>query len=380
MVPLSVPRRSTGRRLHPASRKSPRSNGKKKIFILLLSFGVALPLAALLQKSVKGSAADHDPWEAESARKKVPAILPLQREGYLRAVEASLKERRAEDDMTEGQRGVGRNLPVRLSYTSFNAYTRCPYLHALQYSFGFRNLPAYEPVEMDHLEIGSRLHSILEEYFREGCTSPEDDIPRIFEEEMRLWSEGMRRGENGTAVDMPSSASRPEAFLIGYLRKKYLRRLVETVKRMDEISVPVPDGLEKSFSASFPDSGFMLDGRVDRIAEARDGSGLVLYDYKKGRKFRPDALKEKSWQFHVYRLLIGSDGRFSHPVSGAFFISLLDGCFSEASASPPAEELEASLGGAAAGIAGGDWHAESSDDNCKGCSCRGICRRRFSVR
>ncbi len=340
--------------------------------------GAALPLAALLQKSVKGSAADHDPWEAESARKKVPAILPLQREGYLRAVEASLKERRAEDDMTEGQRGVGRNLPVRLSYTSFNAYTRCPYLHALQYSFGFRNLPAYEPVEMDHLEIGSRLHSILEEYFREGCTSPEDDIPRIFEEEMRLWSEGMRRGENGTAVDMPSSASRPEAFLIGYLRKKYLRRLVETVKRMDEISVPVPDGLEKSFSASFPDSGFMLDGRVDRIAEARDGSGLVLYDYKKGRKFRPDALKEKSWQFHIYRLLLDSAGE--EHVGDAYFVSLLDGAFTHSSPAPDMEEMKERLSSASHSIAEGDWHASSSEENCSGCAFKGICRRRFSVR
>ncbi len=343
--------------------------------------GFSLPLTSMLTTAVKGQVPAGDPVALERTGNS-SAILPLQRCGYEHALSGALRIRKRDDDMTFSLRGPGKELPVTLSYTSYNAYARCPYLYALQYEFGLRNLPAFEPQDMDHLEIGSRLHSILERYYREGCSSPSRDVPRLFEEEMALWSDGRRFGDDGLVADMPGSASRPTAFLISYLRRRYLGRLEAVVREMDSVSVPLPGGLgiEEPLCCSFPEKGFSLEGRADRIALSKDGASYIVYDYKKGRRFQSALRAEKSWQFHVYRLLIGSDGRFSHPVSGAFFISLLDGCFSEASASPPAEELEASLGGAAAGIAGGDWHAESSDDNCKGCSCRGICRRRFSVR
>ena len=340
--------------------------------------GAALPLASLLPSSRMASCGD-DPWIAETGRQTVSRILPLQLLSYERASAAAFRERKKADDMTAGRKGAERALPVHLSYTSFNAYARCPYLYALQYAFGFREMPQYEPAAMDHLEIGSRLHSILERYYRTGCASPCDDVPRLFEEEMDFWRSG-RRFDGGGISDMPSSASRPTEFLIAYLRKRYLGRLVDAVRRMDEISRPLPDGIERGFSIGFPDSGFTLEGRVDRIAEARDGSSLILFDYKKGRRFPKDEVGERSFQFHIYRLLIDAGYGGGKSAEEAYFISLLDGVFTSAAEAPSTEVLQMMLSDTARSIASGDWHALPSDQNCQRCAMRGICRRRFSIR
>ena len=341
--------------------------------------GFALPLTFMLSSAEKaGPSASDDPLRGECSSYR-GRLLPVQRRGYRRAELASLRKRREQDDMTMEHRGRTRPLPVPLSYTSFNAYARCPYMHAMQYAFSLRNLPSYEPVDLDHLEIGSRLHSILERCFRIGA-APED-IPGLFDEEMQLWSDGRRFSRDGSIEDMPSSATRPTVFLISYLRARYLPRLKSVVERMFAQSVPLEGGrgLECALSMEFADEGFSLDGRVDRIAASPDGSSLLIYDYKKGRRMGRDKT-EKSYQFHIYRLLIEASREFDLPVSKAFFVSLLDGVFSESSEAPDRKDLIEALSAAAHGIADGDWHANPSSENCSGCAYRGICRRRFSVR
>ena len=281
----------------------------------------------------------------------------------------SLRRRPHKDDMTYEKHGSVREHPVVLSFTSYNAYARCPYMYALQYAFGLRNLPSFEPMDMDHLEIGSRLHSILERYYRHGCSSPDEDIMRLFDEEMTAWSNGKRFNPDDSLSDMPPSASRPTPFLISYLRSRYLLRLMEAVKEMDRISKPLPDGqgLEMPLQHTFSEEGFRLDGRADRIALSPDGSSFIIYDYKKGRQFRKDDRPEKSMQFHIYRLLLGCDEDLSLPVSEAFFVTLLDGKITPSSAPPGMDELKEALGETARGIAGGDWHAAPSNENCSAC-------------
>lgn len=342
--------------------------------------GFALPLPSMLPHSLKGSVPLLDPVRAEDGRKRLGTILPSQKEGLDHALLSSLRKPSSDEDMTRRHPGLAVPLPVTLSYTSFNAYRKCPYLYALQYVFSLRDLPAYETADMDHLEIGSRLHSILERYYRKGFSSPDEDVPLLFDEEMAAWSDGHFFQMDGSLGNMPASASRPTAFLIRYLRSRYLHRLIEAVKSMEAISRPLPDGggIEESLAVDFPESGFSLIGRADRIASALDGSSLILYDYKKGRKFSKDSKAEKSYQFHIYRKMIEASGRGT--VSASYFISLLDGGFDPGTPPPSDEELSAALEGTAASIAAGDWHAESSDDNCRGCAYRGVCRRRFSVR
>ena len=340
--------------------------------------GFSLPMTFMLQEAESRKPDQDDPILMEETGGIPRSIMPLQKLASDNAKHSSLKRRSKEDDMTYIMKGRKSSLPVTLSYSSYNVYVRCPYQYALQYFFSLRNLPSYEPVDMDHLEIGSRLHSILERYYREDCRSPENDIPRLFDEEMSLWSSG----KSTDGKDMPLSASRPTAFLVSYLKARYLGTLENAVRRMDQISVPLPDkrGLEEKIVRSFPDDGFTLDGRVDRIALSSDGSSYVVYDYKKGRAFKNDLKREKSVQFHIYRMLIDEDESFSLPVSDSYFISLLDGKFSQSSPAPEKDVLRENLRKAACGISEGDWHAIANDINCRGCIYKGICRRRFSVR
>ncbi len=337
--------------------------------------GFSLPLTSMLASAKEGKVSD-DIQKSEEDGRFLGYILPLQRIGYEKGLLSSLRLRKTEDDMTYGKKGRRKELPVKLSYSSYNLYVKCPYQYALQYVFGLRNLPSYEPVDMDHLEIGTRLHSILETYYRENHVP--DDIPFLFDDEMALWTKGKRRDGS----DMAASASKPTAFLISYLRTRYLPKLEAVVRRMDDTTMPLPGGkgLEEPLSSSYPELGFNLEGRVDRLALSKDGSSLVIFDYKKGRKFQSTLKEEKSYQFHIYKLLLSSSEEYSLPVSDAYFVSLLDGCFSQSSQSPDLEILKNGLKVAGEGIGEGDWHAKSGDDNCKGCIYKGICRRRFSVR
>ena len=343
--------------------------------------GFALPLTFMLRSAESAHLDIIDPLRAEEKGLQCH-ILPVQKRSFERASVSALRKREKKDDMTYMKAGKNRALPVTLSYSSYNAYARCPYLYALQYVFSLKDLPSYEPVDMDHLEIGSRLHSILERYYREGCTCPDSDIPRLFNEEMMLWTEGKSFSHDGSALEMPSSASRPTPFLISYLKARYLHRIEDVVRKMDEVSKALEGGrgLEEPLSAEFKEEGFILDGRVDRIAETKDGSAYIIYDYKKGRSFKSELKAEKSFQFHLYRLLLGRNESFPLPVTASFFVSLLDGKISESSPSPSPDDLIDALRKMADGVAAGDWHAISSDTNCKGCVYKGICRRRFGVR
>ncbi|MBO8436787.1 MAG: PD-(D/E)XK nuclease family protein [Spirochaetes bacterium] len=343
--------------------------------------GFALPVTALLDKTVSASVPERDAVGKECVE-ETGQILPLQKRSYESALLTSLRKRRRHDDMTYWKQGMKRSLPIKLSYTSFNAWRKCPYLYALQYVFQLRNLPSYESPDMDHLEIGSRLHSILEKFYLQGGGDARTQLSRLFENEMNDWKNGIRRGKDGVAYDMPSSASRPKEFLVSYLRSRYLPKLISVVENMNEMSRMLDDGkgLEEPLEASFPNLGFVLEGRADRIAETADGSGYLLYDYKKGRKFQSEAKREKSYQFHIYRLLIEASDEYTKPVLGAYFVSLLDGKIDNASQSPERDELLENLSAAGNGIGAGDWHATPSDDTCKGCAYRGVCRRRFSIK
>ena len=251
-------------------------------------------------------------------------IYPLQRDGYMNAVYASLDERDYADDVTYSGKGLRLGKPLRLSFSSADSYEHCPYMHALQYRFSLSELRPYTPETMDHLEIGSRLHSVMERFYKEGGRFPESRIPVLFDEEMALWKDG-KRFEDGEIRKMRKSSTRPSGILISYLRSMYLDNLIEAAVRMNGISSPIP--------------------------------GL---------------------QFYIYRLL-AETGSPVYP-ERAFFVTLRDCAFSEVSLDDGDGDILHRLSADAEGIKNGRWEAISSDENCQGCLYRGICRRRFSIR
>ena len=165
--------------------------------------------------------------------------------------------------------------------------------------------------------------------------------------------------------------------MVRFIRRRYLPHLIDAVRMMNEISLPISGwGLEERLSHQFDDYGFTLEGIADRIARLEDGN-LVIFDYKKGR--RPsdkDEKARKAYQFVIYSLLLSASGYGN--AEAAYFITLTDGKMTESAIAKGEGALE-ELHEAAEGIAEGNWRAKPSESVCSGCQYRGICRRRFSV-
>lgn len=339
--------------------------------------GFVLPLSELSAVRTEGIIPQSDPYQAENSRSDVERISMIEKTGYEKAIQASLHGRKGDDDLTYRLKGRKRKHPVRLSFTSFSSYRDCPFRYAMQYEFGLRDLPSYEADDTDHKEIGARLHSVLERYYKTDCTALEIDIPRLLDAEMELWKAGKRLGENGEEIAMPSSSKRADDALVRFIRRRYLPHLIDAVRMMNEISLPISGwGLEERLSHQFDDYGFTLEGIADRIARLEDGN-LVIFDYKKGR--RPsdkDEKARKAYQFVIYSLLLSASGYGN--AEAAYFITLTDGKMTESSIAKGEGALE-ELHEAAEGIAEGNWRAKPSESVCSGCQYRGICRRRFSV-
>ena len=329
--------------------------------------GFALPLSFL--ESVEASSPD-DPWRSEPSFPECGRIYPLQRLGYERGKDTALRSVDQQDDLTYSLRGCSLTRPVRISFSSFDDYRHCPFVYALRHRFALEKCLSFETATLDVAEMGSRLHRILERFYQEEDRSAERDIPRIFSDEMEAW----KRGEG-----MGSYAMRATDLTISYLRSVYLDNLIGAVQRMDGISVPVKDGLERWISRTFESEGFILNGKIDRLAMSMGGSGLIIFDYKSRGSFSGSELSSKGYQMYIYRLL-AEDAYKGRTVDAACFVTLRDGAVTSFPLDISDADVTGEIAAAAASMAKGDWHAISSDENCQGCIYRSICRRRFVVR
>ncbi len=334
--------------------------------------GSVLPLMSLTER--RCSLSEDDPWRFEL--RKDTRIYPLQRIGFERGLSSSLRIRKFSDDMTYSNAGKALPYPLALSYTMAERYEKCPYSYAMKYRFLLDENLSYVSSVTDHLEIGSRLHSVLEIFYNEGGRDPERRIPDIFDQEMALWKEGRRR-EKGEILQMRITASRPTDMQIVNLRKRFVPNLIEVVKAMNERSDIYEGGSEKKMSLRIEGKGFGIEGTTDRIARAQDGKSLILFDYKKGRAFGKEEADTKALQFYIYRILV--EAKLKEKVSSACFVSLTDGKIRESRLEESNEKIIETLSEDAEGMMAGIWRAAPDDRKCGGCGFRGICRRRFSV-
>ena len=168
--------------------------------------------------------------------------------------------------------------------------------------------------------------------------------------------------------------------VVSYLRSVYLGNLIEAARRMDELSRPLDDGgLEVWLSRTFEEEGFLLTGKIDRLAFSAEGEGLVIFDYKSKGSFSGAEAERKGYQMYIYRLL-AENAHEGKSVDAAYFVTLRDGAVSPFPMDSSDEDIIGEIASVASSMSEGDWHAVSSDDNCQGCSYRSICRRRFVIR
>ena len=328
--------------------------------------GYALPLSSLKTADFSSGS---DSWRAEQWHLASSRIYPLQQAGYAQAVISSLRTVGRDDDFTYGKKGKAVPGMLSLSFSAFDSYTHCPFVYALKYAFALDRIPSYMPATLDTAEMGTRLHRVLERYYKgEGC-DPDSDIPRLFDEEMDGWM----RGEG-----LLPFAPRATDLIAANIRAVYLDNLVTICRAMDGMSKPFDDGLELWVSGDAEDAGFSLKGKIDRLALSSDGSSFIIFDYKSRNHYEKSEMERQSFQMYIYRILV--EKKVGKTVSHAYFATLRDGMMCEAPAALSNEEVLSVLKEAAEGIAAGDWHALPSDENCGGCGYRAICRRRFAVR
>ena len=327
--------------------------------------GFSLPLSMLgaVEKN-----AEPDSWREEGLEGR--RVYPLQRLGFMNGSLSSLRKIPRSSDFTYGHPGYVSEGPVKLSFSSFDDYRRCPFIYALRHCFGLDRPLSFEPATLDAAEMGSRLHRVLERFYLLPSGNPSEDIPRLFDEEMQAWKDGK---------EMSAYAMRATDLLVSYIRSVYLDNLVDIAGRMNAMSRPFEGGLEKWISRAFPDENMILSGKIDRLACASDGEDLIIFDYKSSNAFSGKELERRGYQMLIYKLL--AENAFpGRRVRSAYFVSLRDGNIKESPVDMPKEDILGELAATASLIASGDWHAQPGDDNCEGCSFRSICRRRFVVR
>lgn len=199
---------------------------------------------------------------------------------------------------------VGRSTPV--SASRLETYATCPYRYFLRYVLRIEPLNEPETLDgIDHLERGSLIHAILEQFLR--ALGPEDP-PRAEARERHLKllsnvaeAEAQKREERGVtgrplvwAVEKRRifedldqwydrevsegeyTSLRPRGFEVGFGAPGY--GFIDDDTNQDPLSSETP----VRFDASGRE--FLLQGRIDRIDVSEDGKRFRVIDYKTGRK------------------------------------------------------------------------------------------------
>lgn len=344
------------------------------------SDGAALPLTSLSDEIVLSSISGDDSWLREASEKREGKLFRLQKEGFEKARSAALKKIRSD----------WRSVPEKdsdplLSYTSVIEFEDCPFKYSLQYEYGLKNLPSYEITRMDRKEIGTRLHSVMERFFRHCGHDPEKNMEKYFDEEMETWKEGLKfsRDKNtGEEIKekLPRGSASPSDNLIKHIRIRFLKNLIYAAKRIAEESEPYENGQELTLQVPFEEQGFILKGSADMVAVSKGSDSLIVYDYKTGRPFNKNELKKKGLQFYVYRFMLEKEGE---SVKNGKYVFLKDGVDKDVleDSTPEDESIEMKrLISAAEEIRSGMRYLTDDHSNCTGCAFKAICRRNMVVR
>ena len=344
------------------------------------SSGAMLPLSCLSEYEVKGKLEGEDSWRLESSGKAPSKVFRLQKESFERAKHSSLTE-------LDSKAWTLSEAPKKpeLSFTSVSEYEKCPFSYSLKYEYGMRSLPSYDVMKMDNKELGNRIHSILERFFRHDGSDPENNLRKYFNEEMDAWRNGLRfeysRSSGEERLEkMERGALSATDVLVEYVYRTFFSNLVAAAKDIIEESLPYEDGLEMSMRATFSEDGFSLVGKADKVAIDKTSGDLIVYDYKSGRSFSKKEIPEKQLQFFIYRFLLEKKGE--HVEKGEF-VFLKDNKKHEvlkySSADDDFREFERLIS-ASDGIKSGVRSLATSFDVCKSCAFKAICRRNMVVR
>lgn len=295
---------------------------------------------------------------------------PLQRKSFYYALSSALD--------TEKLRFCNsivwdRHFPIdirfeKYSFSQVDRFFQCHYQYLLVYYMGLDKVCRYRSDDFPHLEIGTRLHNIIERYFSSGSRCV-DDLDDLFSLEMDLWEKRLvfdkRTGKN---ENLPVNVQDLTPLLRKYIENKFLINMKTVLLSLEEV---VGNGYIPSVERNVVQdiAGRKFNAYIDLMLENDDD--VILIDFKKGSLAPRNKL-----QFDIYSSLVEKDS--GKRVLTTEYAMLGSGKI-ETHKLLPKEELEEKISTFFSKLEEGDFHASKDARNCASCPFRGICRRRFFI-
>ena len=216
------------------------------------------------------------------------------------------------------------------------------------------------------MEIGSRLHKVIELYFKNGGGCEEEKVEEYLCLVLDLWQERMTLDRDLGRAPLGKDVIALSPQMRKFIEFRYQDSLVSLIKELNKRGERF--SLEERLNGVI--GGMNFSAFLDCVLER--GDSVEIYDFKTSRA-NPDSL-----QFEIYRLLYENvTGRH---VESASYAIIKDGKIRRPVVFREDEEVMEMLGSSADGIGLGDFHGVNSAKSCQGCLAKGICRRRFFVR
>jgi hypothetical protein len=327
---------------------------------------------------------------------------PLQRAGFYRANENILSETKF--NMTS--RKVDRSLinrflskcvndrgEIKLSSTSIDTYKTCPYKWSLRYIMNINDDP-FDIVPLDHREVGSFLHKVMEVFFKK--VNREDN--GFFSSRAEIYEEWLSQIFDEELYNYSQSDKSPTPSSVIYIYYTFKPRVMNIIaNECDTFDGLKSHGYEEYFEVhdsivteeqTIP---YYIKGMIDRIVTLQD-SGYAVVDYKKGsatikeksfRKGIEETGELKSYQFPCYRKLMKSKNM---DAKIAAYYGFNDGKYEfvfgddEAFHKRMDEIFDEVVKQMLISIKDGDFKTTPSKENCAMCPFRQICRKRYSTK
>ena len=187
------------------------------------------------------------------------------------------------------------------SPTALQGWAACPFRYFLGRVLRLSDVPRPEAAEaISAIDEGSLVHEVLEEFVRDAPAPASPDAPWTHDDRVRMAEIVVRHCEE---AEHRGITGRPVMWKLA--RRRIVRHRAALPQhrparpRATFDVLPAADGLERAFGMDGAppvevDVGtehpVRFRGRIDRVDRSPDGSRVVVYDYKTGRRRRYEAI------------------------------------------------------------------------------------------
>ena len=296
-------------------------------------------------------------------------LYPVQKLSFESGCNKALKIRRNDEDLAG-------NLHIkwpeydkntwRFSSSQIDKYIRCPFLYALDNIFQLSREREYEINTYPAMEIGSRLHKVIELYFKNGGGDVEKKVEEYLNLVLDLWQRRITLDRNMEEKRLGRDVIALSDQMREYVYLRYRDGLVSLISLLNERGEKY--SLEENIKGKIGELNFtaFLDCVLIRTDD------VDIFDFKTTRA------PTTSMQFDVYRILYESiTGK---KVSSACYAIIREGKIKRSVIFRNKEDVLEIVNACADAIEEGDFHGSNNAKSCQDCNAKGICRRRFFVR